>query len=346
MGLFGNSNAPRRELKRNDLAKRGVVAVAVAVLVLGLTYLRTTGAFSDDPEVKATLRNVGGSLTTGSDVKMKGALIGKVSSIEEAKGKVEVTLTLKDDSIRKVPANVTARVLPATVFGTAFVDLTAPQPSSEMLSNGKTIAEDVSKPTIELQQALDDIDSLVKALGPAELASAIGSAAQALNGRGDQLGRIFERTNSLLNKVNPQWPLFSENIRLLAENLEIVSTHAPALLDAVDDTLVAAATLVEKQAQFTTLLTGGRSLLLKSDKFLLANKNRFLESIRLASIVTDAVYDNRQAGLRGSFLANMNLTRRAQPSFTGGWIWTTAYVTTVSPAYYSSCPGYQGRACR
>lgn len=346
MGLFGNSNAPRRELKRNDLAKRGVIALLFAVLVLGLTYLRTTGAFSDAPEVKATLSNVGGSLTKGSDVKMKGALIGEVSSIKEAQGKVEVVLTFTGDSIEQVPENVTARVLPATVFGTSFVDLTAPRPSEAKLADGKRITEDVSKPTIELQQALDDIDSLVKALGPAELASAIGSAAQALNGRGEQLGRIFERTNSLLNKVNPQWPLFSEDIRLLAENLEIVSTHAPALLDAVDDTLVAAATIVEKQAQFTTLLTGGRRLVDRGDGFIVGNRERFLESIRLAAIVTDAVYDNRQAGLRGSFLANRHLSTRAVTSFTGGWIWTTAYAKTVSPAYYTSCPGYEGRACR
>lgn len=348
MGLF-NSNAPRRELKRNDLAKRGVVALVVATAVLGLTYLRATGAFSDDPEVKTLLTNVGGSLTKGSDVKMKGALVGKVTSIDAGTDKVEVVLTMDQDAIENIPDNVRARVLPATVFGTSFIDLTAARPSSSHLEADDTIEEDVSKPTIELQQALDDIDELVKALGPAELASAIGSAAQALNGRGAQLGNVLDRTNALLGKVNPQWPLFSEDIRLLADNLEIVSTHAPALLNAVDDTLVAAATLVEKQAQFTTFLTGGLRLVNKGDTFLRENRARFMESIRLAAIVTDAIYDNRRAGLRDSFYANSKFSDRALPAVAGNpWVWTRFLVTSRSPAYYTSgdCTGYQGRACR
>lgn len=348
MGLF-NSNAPRRELKRSDLAKRGVVALAVGALVLTLTWLRTSGAFSDAPEVKTRLTNVGGSLVEGSDVKMKGALVGKVKSIDAGDGKVDVMLTLDKDAIVKIPDNVQARVLPATVFGTSFIDLTAARPSGKHLEENDTIEEDVSKPTIELQQALDDIDELVKALGPAELASAIGSAAQALNGRGAQLGNVLDRTNTLLGKVNPQWPLFSEDIRLLADNLEIVSTHAPALLNAVDDTLVAANTLVEKQAQFTTFLTGGTRLLNKGDVFLRENRARFIETIRLASIVTDAVYDNRRAGLREAFYANSNFANRALPAVGANpWVWTTILATTRSPAYYTAgdCNGFQGRACR
>lgn len=345
MGLFSGSNAPRRELKRTDLAKRGVIALVVAAVVLGLTFARTSGAFSNAPEVTTTLRNVGGSLAKGSDVKMKGALVGKVTRIEGSQGKVDVVLTLDEDALKNIPSNVTARVLPATVFGTSFVDLNPPAEPAGSLKRDAKIAEDVTKPTIELQQALDDIDELVKALGPAELASAIGSAAQALNGRGAQLGVLFERTNTLLAKVNPKWPLFAQDLALLADNLEIVSRYAPDLLQAVDDGLVAANTIVTQQAQLTALLAGGTNLVNLGDQFLNANKVRFVESIRLAAIVTDAVYDNRRLGLHESFLANTRFANRATPALKPGFIPTTVFVKTTSPAYYSTCPGYEGRGC-
>lgn len=348
MGLFGNSNAPRKELKRRDLALRGVISLVVVALVLGFTWLRTTGAFSDDPDVKTSLTNVGGSLQEGSDVKMAGALVGKVKSIDPADGRVNVVLTMFQDEIGNVPKNVQARVLPATVFGTSFIDLTVPDGKKPQgrLEENDTIGEDRSKPTIELQQALDDIDALVKALGPAELASAIGSAADALSGRGAQIGESIDLANSYFRRLNSRWPLFREDIGLLADNLEIIRTTAPDLLAAVDDSLVAAQTIVERRAQLTSVLTGGLDLVRDADRFLTEQKARFIESLRLAAIVTDSVYDNRRAGLYESFLANMNLSQRVRMAATGpGGSTKTALTIVAGPtAYYTraDCPRYQG----
>ncbi len=348
MGLFGNSNAPRKELQRKDLAIRGVISLTVAAIVLGYTYLSATGAFDDSPEVKTSLTNVGGSLKAGSDVKMNGALIGKVKSIDPADGRVNVVLTMEKESIDRVPANVQARVLPATVFGTSFIDLTLPdgEQARGSLEENDTIGEDTSKPTIELQQALDDIDDLVKALGPAELASAIGSAADALDGRGEQLGQSLELANSYFKRLNSRWPLFREDLSLLADNLEIVRAYGPDLLDAVDDSLVAANTIVERRSQLTAVLTGALDLVAESDRFLNEQKGRFIESIRLASIVTDAIYDNRHAGLYESFLANINLSKRVQLETTGhgGGGFGTIELVVGPTAYYDSgdCPRYQG----
>jgi len=347
MGLF-NRNAPRKVLKRNELALRGVASLVVVALVLGFTYLRTTGAFSDDPDVKTSLTNVGGSLKKGSDVKMNGALIGRVKSIDPAEGRVNVVLTMDKDSIGSVPANVQARVLPATVFGTSFIDLTVPDGKKPQgtLEENDTIGEDRSKPTIELQQALDDIDELVKALGPAELASAIGSAADALSGRGAQLGESIDLANSYFARLNSRWPLFREDIGLLADNLEILSTYGPDFLAAIDDSLVAARTIVERRAQLTTLLAGALDLVGDADSFLNEQKARLVESIRLASIVTDSIYDNRHAGLYESFLANTRLSRRVQMEATahGSNGYGKLRIVLGPTAYYSAgdCPRYQG----
>lgn len=348
MGLF-NRNAPRRELGRNDLAKRGVITFVVVGLLLSLVWMNSRGVFDDTPEVTTQFTNVGGALTTGSDVKVRGNIVGKVKAIEEGDGRVEVTVTMEEAELARIPGNVKASVLPATVFGTSFIDLAVPvgQQPQGRLERDATIVQDAD--TIELQRALDDIDALVKALGPAELASAIGSAAQALNGRGEQIGEIVGRSNGLLAKVNPEWGLFSEDLRLLADNLEIVSEHAPGVLNAVDDLLFTANTVVQKREQLTTFLTGGTALFNKSDAFIRAHKQRLQESIRLGSTVLDAVHDNRQEALSGAFHGNVRASRNLMPAFTDGWAWARLFVSTDDPDDYtrSDCTGYQGRVgCR
>src|SRR5204863_8241054 len=110
------------------------------------------------------------------------------------------------ESDRKhVPANVVARVLPAAVFVATFVDIVVHgKPAEDNLEVVAQVKADTTQDTLEFQQALDDIDRLVKALGPAELASAIGSAAQALDGRGAQLAATVNTLNSYLGRLNPR----------------------------------------------------------------------------------------------------------------------------------------------
>ena len=112
-------------------------------------------------------------------MKINGVIIGRVTEITRGPdGDVRIGMLVHEDDLDSIPANVEARILPATVFGTSFVDLVVYDGASDdALEAGAVIPADKTQGTLELQQALDDIDRLVTALGPAELASAIGSAA-------------------------------------------------------------------------------------------------------------------------------------------------------------------------
>jgi phospholipid/cholesterol/gamma-HCH transport system substrate-binding protein len=69
----------RREPRRQDYARRGVAVLVVFALLLFAAWLRTSGAVGGDPEVSAIVRNAGGSLRSGSDVKIAGVIVGRVS---------------------------------------------------------------------------------------------------------------------------------------------------------------------------------------------------------------------------------------------------------------------------
>lgn len=341
-------HAPRRELRRAELARRGLVAVAAAALVLGLGYLRVSGAIGGDPAVSASLLDAGGSLRPGSDVKIRGVIVGRVTDIgRDPDGGVRVAMLLHDDQLSSVPDNVVARVLPATVFGTSFVELVTHGPaSSRGLRAGAVIPADRSQGTLELQRALDDIDRLVKALGPAELASAIGSAALALDGRGERLGETIEALDDYLGRLNPRLPILRSDVRSLAADVELVDRVAPDLLDATDDGLVTARTVVVQQAAIAALITGGTSLVRTADAFLTANQQSFVRYVDNAARLLDALYDNRRAGISGSIATNILLGDKLPSTVSHGFVRTDSTTRFDAPPYYTAAdrPSYRASA--
>lgn len=328
----------RREPRRQDYARRGVVVLAVFGLLLAAVWLRMSGAVGGDPEVSAQLRNAGGSLRSGSDVKIAGVIVGKVTQISRSDdGGVTVQMALADKDLGKIPDNVVARILPATVFGTSFVDLVVhDSPSPQTLEKGAVIPADQTQDTLELQQALDDIDRLVKALGPAELASAIGSAAEALDGRGARLGEIIDTLSGYLGRLNPQLPLIRDDVHKLATNLEIVDDIAPDLLDATEDGLVTLHTIVTQQAAIRAIISGGTSLVRTSAAFLDENRSEGVRLINNGAILLDALYDNRVSGISGAIGLNALLGPKLASIVQEGFARTDAQMRTDAPPYYTA----------
>jgi phospholipid/cholesterol/gamma-HCH transport system substrate-binding protein len=248
-----------------------------------------------------------------------------------------VTIAVPESDLDKIPDNVVARILPATVFGTSFVDLVVHDtPSKDSLEKGAVIPADQTQDTLELQQALDDIDRLVKALGPAELASAIGSAAEALDGRGARLGEIIDTLSGYLGRLNPQLPLIRDDVHKLATNLEIVDDIAPDLLDATEDGLVTLHTIVTQQAAIRAIISGGTSLVRTSTAFLDENRAAGVRLINNGAILLDALYDNRVSGISGAIGLNTLLGPKLRSILKEGFARTDAQMRTDAPPYYTA----------
>ena len=75
------AQAVRKELTRRDLAIRGLAALAVLALALTFLFMRSTGQLGGPRHVSAELRDAGGSLANGADVKVRGVIIGRVTGI-------------------------------------------------------------------------------------------------------------------------------------------------------------------------------------------------------------------------------------------------------------------------
>lgn len=340
----------RRELRRIDLARRGMVVFVVIAVLLGLAYLRVTGSLGGDPTVSAQVRNAGGALRPGSDVKIAGVIVGRVSDIGQGDdGNVRIEMTMPTDRMDEVPDNVVARILPATVFGTTYVDLVVyGSPSEGHLEPGARISADTEQGTLELQQALDDIDRLVTALGPAELNSAISSAAVALQGRGEKIGRIVDVADAYLARITPQLPLVRSDLRKLADNLEIVDELAPRLLDATEDGLVTLDTIVEQRAAIASIITGGTTLASTTGDFLDANTSQAVRLLDNGALLLDILYDNRRNGITDAIATNIRVGKVFPTAVREGFLVADAVLELDAPPYYTAAdrPDYgpQGKA--
>jgi virulence factor Mce-like protein len=333
---------PRRELRRHDYARRGLVALVAGALLISLVWLRTSGAFGGPEHVSAQLADAGGSLGSGADVKIRGVIIGSVEGITRGPdGGVRVRIAVRGKRLDQVPDNVVARILPATVFGTSYVDLvTQGAPSHTALRGGAVIPADRTQGTLELQQALDDIDRLVKAVGPADLASAIGSAAQALDGRGAQLGSTIDRANEYLARLNPRMPVVREDVRKLAANLELAAQVSPDLLAATADALVTARTIVAQKVAIATVLSGGTTLATQADAFMRANRDPLVRFIDNSAALLDVVHANRRAGITGAIQTNTMLAQKVATIVHRGYIDSVTTFLMDVPPYYTAadCP--------
>src|SRR5205823_4396279 len=113
---------------------------------------------------------VGNELHQHADVKVHGVLVGEVRQISSTGDGARLLLAIQPDKVAALPANVSARLLPKTLFGERYVDLVLPAvPVSARLAAGSEINQDHSSSAIELERVLSDLMPVLQAVQPQKL---------------------------------------------------------------------------------------------------------------------------------------------------------------------------------
>lgn len=255
----------------------GVVFIAVIALLLSLSVAVYQKAFT--PSVPITLQagTIGNQLEPRADVKVRGLLVGEVREVRADGDKATLDIALDPDHVERIPADVTARLLPKTLFGEKYVDLVVPdEVSGEHISSGDVITQDRTAVGMELQKLMNDLLPLLRAVQPAKLNATLSAFATALEGRGDEIGGNLVRLERYLSKLNPHLPSMEEDIRRFADVTEIYGDAAPDLLRTLRNTVTTSKTLVEKQDALASVLTGTTTMAGTAEKFLDDNGERMI----------------------------------------------------------------------
>ncbi|WP_435769985.1 MCE family protein [Nocardioides sp. SYSU DS0651] len=252
----------------------GVVFVCLLLVGVWLTYAVFTKAFADYDRVTVQTTNIGLQLPDRADVKIRGVIVGEVLERRLADGQgAEVVLGIYPEKTDVIPANVTASIVPKTLFGEKYVSLVVPDSGgSGTLQAGDVI--DRTEVSTEVEQVLSDLYPLLRTVQPADLNMTLTAIATALEGRGEALGQNLETLDSYLKRMNPQIPALIEDLRLTARVSDTYADILPEVAQILDDSVTTTGTLEEREVALTATLRDVRSFADTARSFLDANATR------------------------------------------------------------------------
>lgn len=256
---------------------QGLVFLVVLAMLLGLSVLTYQKAFTEVVRVTLEVDTAGNQLQEASDVKMRGVIVGEVREVRASAEGASIDLAIDPAHIDQIPADVTARLLPKTLFGERFVSLELPeQPSSEPLAEGDVIGQDRSENAIELQQVIDNLLPLLQAVEPQDLSYTLGAVADALRGRGDSLGENLATVGRYTQEINTVLPQLQADISELADFNDTYNSAADDLLAVLDNLAVTNTTLVDQSEQLRRTFTVGESAAAVTAGFLETNERNLI----------------------------------------------------------------------
>lgn len=255
----------------------GLVFLVVCALFFVTTVAIYKKEFTPVSMVRLETDTVGNQLGEGSDVKVRGVVVGEVRSVQGLGDHAALELALDPDKIGEIPSNVSARLLPKTLFGERYVALQIPQgPSARHIQAGDVITQDRSSSAIELEKVLDDVMPLLQAVQPEKLSATLSAVSTALQGRGEQLGQTLVNLSDYLGRLNPSLPDIKADISSFANVSDIYNQAAPDFLNALSDLTTTSKTLVDKRQQLSQLYSSVTNVSVDLGSFLKVNENNLI----------------------------------------------------------------------
>jgi phospholipid/cholesterol/gamma-HCH transport system substrate-binding protein len=242
-------------MRKHPYRLYGALFLLVVFGFIALCIAAFQQVFSTTDDVRVHIAFSGQQLLPGSDVKIRGIIVGSVGSISSTGQGADLHLKMQPGMVKDIPTNVTARLVPKTLFGEKYVDLVVPpNPASTHLHNGSVITQDHTKPALEIDQALDDLLPLLKTVQPVKLDQTLSAIATALQGRGQELGTTIQQFDTYLKGFNPQLPTLQHDMTALSGVTRTYSQAADPLLRMLGNLTVTSNTVVNEQTQIVRLL--------------------------------------------------------------------------------------------
>ena len=278
----------------------GLLTVLALIMAVVVSVGLFRGSFTESVPVTVVADRAGLVMYPNAKVKLHGAEVGKVDSIEHLPGGgAALHLAIDPDSVPAIPANVGAEISSSTVFGSKFVELVPPaQPSAQNLRAGTRI-QGGDKVTVELNTVFEKLVSVLSQVEPAKLNQTLGAFSKSLNGRGQKFGQTLVDLDSALANLNPALDNLNHVLEVSPTVFNAFADASPDLLTTLGNASRLSDTVVDQQSSLDALL---------------------LSAIGLADIGTDVLTENRQplADVVHLLVPTTDLTNQYNPALTCG----------------------------
>ena len=268
------------EHRRLQLA--GVALIASMALLIYLSIAIYNKKFTDSTDITVKADRAGLQLAKFGDVRLHGALVGRVARIDSDGRLALITVSLNPDAAQTIPADVGVRILPTTLFGQNYLELVPPDPgtSAGPLRDGAVIPANRVETNVDLQEILADLYPLLRSVRPADLNATLYALAHALQGKGDQLGDTMVALDDYLERMNVELPTLRTDLRLLSQVSRTYELAAPDLIRLLRNATVTSRTVTQKKGDLHRALGSITGLARISRVTLSENEKRLVAQVR------------------------------------------------------------------
>ncbi|MFR9806821.1 MCE family protein [Pseudonocardia sp. RS010] len=310
-------------------------AGALVLLAIVLGFFALCGAvyakaFVPYADVSLRADRSGLQMYPGNRVQLRGVDVGEVGAVRVVDGgdAVDISLHMNPDTLSMVPADARVQLKQLTAFGAKTVSLTAPDtPSGRTLAAGDSLS--AQRVTVEVNTLFQHLDEVLRTLKPSQVASVLGNASSALQGRGEKIGETATELAAYLRRFNENLPQLQETVKDGADLTNLYADVAPDLLKLVDDVTVTSRTVVEQQAnldsfffQLTRFSDTGRD-------FFLRNGDPLTDVMRTALPTTDLLREYSPEF--ACFLKGVDVNRQLMEANQGGQVPGVSADVTLQP---------------
>ena len=260
----------------------GVAFLALLMLGTWFTYAVFNKSFTAYDEVTLRASKAGLQLPDRADVKVRGVIVGEVIGQETTAEGVNLTLGLYPSRRDQVPADVSAWIIPKTLFGEKYVALEVPEGSTRRaIAPGDVIEE--AEHAIEIERVLNSMYPLLRAVQPAEINYTLTAIATALEGRGETIGENLATLDDYLKRTNPQMPALVEDLRMLSEVSDVYRSVMPEVARTLRNSVTTGNTFIEKEQKIQALFADVAAFSSTSRDFLEANGDNIIRLGQLSA---------------------------------------------------------------
>ncbi|CQD06857.1 virulence factor Mce family protein [Mycobacterium europaeum] len=273
----------------------GLATVAVIGAIVAATVVLFEGGAIESVPVTVLSPRAGLVMNPDAKVKLHGAQVGKVSSIDNLPdGRAAIHLAINPSWLHLIPANTGVDIESTTVFGSKFVQLIPPRdPSPQSLKAGQIL--DSEHVTVEIDTVFEQLVSVLSQIEPEKLNETLGALAQAFSGRGDKLGHTLADLDTLLTKIDPSLTSLSHELSVAPEVLNAYADVAPDLVKTIQNATRLSDTVVDRQRDLDTALISAIALADIGNDVLAGNAQAFTAVLHLLVPTTNLTSKYNQA---------------------------------------------------
>ena len=260
----------------------GVAWLLLLALLVTLSIATYNKAFDGHVTASIETPRTGMQLNVGGDVRMNGAIVGRVSGVEATDGGAVVEVQLDADAADRIPDTATARILPTTLFGQKYVELTSPaDPSKGHVVEGTVLRSEPGGEPAELTTVLDNLEVVLDSVQPQRLSAMLQATAYGLDGQGAAMARLIDGGGSYLRRLNDLAPLFVSDLVLLEAVTRQYAGNVPAFLEVLDNASTTTSTMTRGR-RWPTFLREVTRAASAGEQLLQANRRGLREATRLS----------------------------------------------------------------